>query len=64
MKRDAEKAQIAQLQRALHWVIRNHATTNSWFGLREFFLYVSDINNGIRLATDDVTFEIVNGPEK
>ena len=63
MKRDTEKAQIAQLQRALHWVIRNHATTNSWFGLREFFLYVSDTdnNNGIRLATDDVTFEIVNG---
>jgi hypothetical protein len=28
MKRDAEKAQITQLQRALHWVIRNHATTN------------------------------------
>ena len=55
MKRDAEKTQIAQLQRALHWVIRNYVTTNSWFGLREFgFNYVSDTNNG-------VIFEIVNG---
>ena len=62
MKRDAAKTQIAQLQRALHWVIRNYVTTNSWLGLQEFgFNYVSDTKNGIRLATDDVTFEIVNG---
>lgn len=61
MKRDAEKAQIAQLQRALHWVIRNYVTSKSWVGLRDFRFSVADIKNGVRLGHEDVVFEIVGG---
>ena len=61
MKRDAAKTQITQLQRALHWVIRNYVTSKSWVGLRDFGFSVAYTKNGIRLGHEDVFFEIVDG---